>query len=899
MSPYLPFLISGLVIGSVYGLAGTGLVLTYKTSGVFNFAHGAIATISAYVFYELNVKHGWSWPLAALACVAVVGPVLGLAFERVARTLTGASLATKVASTIGVLLIVQAVIALTVDSAQTLIVPQFLPTHAFHVDGTQVTVAQLIVVGIALVATVGLYAFFRVTRLGVTMRAVVDDPDLLDLAGTSPARVRRAAWMIGVSFASASGVLLAPLLAQLNALNLTFLIVTAFGAAAIGAFTSIPLTYFGGLAIGVAQQLCTKQFSTGFFTGLSPGLPFIALFVVLLVLPRRKLVERSRIVARQKAFAVPARVQAVGGVALIGFLIYVPYSSFIGFHIDDWISGLAYLVLFMSLGLLVRTSGQVSLAHVSFMAIGACAMSHLAVGHHVPWAVALFVSGLIALPIGAVLSIPAIRLSGLYLALATFGFGILLQYMFYSEDFMFGSNAAALTVPRPHLSWLAIDSDKGYYYLVLGLAVLTTLFLVTVNRSRLGRLLRALADSPTGLSTSGTSVNVTRVLVFCMSAFLAAVAGALQGGATQQVSSDAYIPIESLIFFALIVICVGGEPWYAVMAAGLLIIGPTLGSLGNTPKAQNWFTLCFGLVALLYPLLASLPERLGLRRQRQPVHARHSAPADAAAAARRPPVPAGDLRVEAVRVAFGGLVAVDDVSLDVPTGRITGLIGPNGAGKTTTFNACSGLVQPSAGTITLDGSSLTNRGPSARARRGLGRTFQQMELFDSLTVHSNVALGMEGGLAGPNALSHLVSTPAQKVAVRTAADEAMTLCGITDLADRVVADLSTGQRRLVELARCLAGPFRVLLLDEPSSGLDGVETERFGEILKQVVAERGVGILLVEHDMSLVTAICDYIYVLDFGAPIFEGEPAAVMASSIVKSAYLGDDAVEEAVTSR
>jgi ABC-type branched-subunit amino acid transport system ATPase component len=376
------------------------------------------------------------------------------------------------------------------------------------------------------------------------------------------------------------------------------------------------------------------------------------------------------------------------------------------------------------------------------------------------------------------------------------------------------------------------------------------------------------------------------------------MAGALQGGATQQVSSDAYIPIESLIFFALIVICVGGEPWYAVMASALLVIGPTLGHLGNTPKAQSSFTLGFGLVALLYPVLATVPERLGLMRRPWTSPMTPSAGAEVARTAPRPPVPAGQLRVEAVRVAFGGLVAVDNVSLDVPTGRITGLIGPNGAGKTTTFNACTGLIPPNSGRITLDGLDLNRRGAASRARRGLGRTFQRMELFDSLSVRANVALGMEGGLAGPNALRHLVSTPSQKRVISNAADEALALCGLTSLSERTVADLSTGQRRLVELARCLAGPFRLLLLDEPSSGLDGVETERFGDILKQVVRERGIGILLVEHDMSLVTSICDYIYVLDFGEPIFEGEPAAVMASSVVKSAYLGGDEVETAVGS-
>jgi ABC-type branched-subunit amino acid transport system ATPase component len=221
------------------------------------------------------------------------------------------------------------------------------------------------------------------------------------------------------------------------------------------------------------------------------------------------------------------------------------------------------------------------------------------------------------------------------------------------------------------------------------------------------------------------------------------------------------------------------------------------------------------------------------------------------------------------------------------------LIGPNGAGKTTLFNACSGLVRPASGAVTFGGREISRQSVSARARHGLGRTFQQMELFDSLTVRENVALGAEARRAGPNALQHLTSLPGTARQVRRAASDALRECGLTSLAGRQVGSLSTGQRRLVELARALAGAHRILLLDEPSSGLDRVETARFGEILNRIVATRGVGILLVEHDITLVTAVCDYIYVLDFGELIFEGNAADVLASPVVQAAYLGEDEPE------
>ncbi|MDQ1497688.1 MAG: hypothetical protein QOI86_1028 [Actinomycetota bacterium] len=253
------------------------------------------------------------------------------------------------------------------------------------------------------------------------------------------------------------------------------------------------------------------------------------------------------------------------------------------------------------------------------------------------------------------------------------------------------------------------------------------------------------------------------------------------------------------------------------------------------------------------------------------------------------------LVVDGIEVRYGGLVAVQGVSLTAPEGRITGLIGPNGAGKTTIFNALSGLLQPYAGSISLFGADIVRQSPAARAQRGLGRTFQRMELFDSLTVFDNVALGREAGLAGRNPLRHLIGRPGDRSAAEQAAQNALQLCGLSDLAGRRAGSLSTGQRRLVELARTVAGDFRILLLDEPSSGLDAAETKRFGEILRRIVTDTGAGILLVEHDMALVMEVCQYLYVIDFGRPIFDGSPSEVAGSDIVRAAYLGTEAVEVA----
>jgi ABC-type branched-subunit amino acid transport system ATPase component len=221
-----------------------------------------------------------------------------------------------------------------------------------------------------------------------------------------------------------------------------------------------------------------------------------------------------------------------------------------------------------------------------------------------------------------------------------------------------------------------------------------------------------------------------------------------------------------------------------------------------------------------------------------------------------------------------------------------GLIGPNGAGKTTTFNACSGLVKPHHGGVWLFGEDVTHKRPAFRARHGLGRTFQLMELYDRLSVRENVAMGLEAKLAGSRLLGPIMSTAAERSEVAEATNHAMERCGIVHLADRRAGVLPSGQRRLVELARALAGNFRILLLDEPSSGLDEAETAAFGEVLRSVTEKDERGILLVEHDMSLVRTVCAYTYVLDFGKLITEGPTAEVLASDLVRDAYLGREVV-------
>ncbi len=899
MHELLPFIITGLVTGTVYGLAGTGLVLTFKTSGIFNLGHGAVLTASALLYYWATVTLKWDWKVGVVVAVVAGGPLMGLLIEAVARHLSRQSATMKIVGTVGLTVLVPSLcLFLYPKSNNGLKVPRFLPfgnraRYRWRVLDVNVFGDQLVIMGVAVFSVAALYALFRFTRLGASMRAAVDDPDLLDLQGINPVFVRRLAWCIGCTFAALSGVLILPTIG-FQAFTLTFLATYAFGAAAIGAFTSIPITFAGGLVIGIAQDISNHVIKNNKWTtldGLPTALPFVVLFVVLLVLPKHKLAPRSDAEARPPLrWQGPIELRLGTGVVVLGALALVP--QIVGTKLPWFTSGLCQAILMLSLGLLVKTSGQVSLCHATFAAIGAVAFSQFRVGMGMPWLVAMVLAALVCVPVGAIVALPSIRLHGIYLALATFGFGILVQRLFFPQTWMFFTFAGSRKVPAP----FGTTNKHAVYYLVLAALAITAIVIVLISQSRLGRVLRGMSETQTAVSTLGLSTNVTKVIVFCISAFIAGIAGVMYGVALTSVdgSTTAFQPFTSLVLIAVLALAPFSEPWYAVFAAITAVIpGYLTGS--RTPNVLN---ILFGFFAIMIamrgghpamsPRLQTVFNRFGRQRTRalplsdQPAHALVASTTRSSGEG---------LRVDELNVRFGGLVAVDGVTLTAPMGRITGLIGPNGAGKTTTFNACSGINRNVHGKVSLHDRHINDRGAPARARLGLGRTFQRMELCDSLTVFDNVSLGAECPSAGARIVGQIVASPAERHLILSATAQALELCGIGHLADQQAGALSTGERRLVELARCLAGPFDVLLLDEPSSGLDRDETARFGEVLERVVAERGCGILLVEHDMSLVMRVCAYIYVLDFGRMVFHGTPAEVASSDIVRAAYLGSEA--------
>ena len=451
MNLYLPFIVIGLATGAAYGLAGIGLVLTYKTSGIFNFGYGAVAALIVFVFYLLYVDYSVPWPFAAAISLFVFAPLVGLVLELLARSLEDASETIKVVATVGLILIVTS-IGMLWQGLNAPTFPNFLSLTTVRIFDVYITYEQIILFVFSAVMAGVLYWFFRATRFGIVMRGVVDNPQLVSMSGDDPVRVRRWAWIIGSVFAGMAGLMLAPT-HLLDGVTLTTIVFAAFGAAAIGSFSNLPMTFVGGLIVGVAAAMASKYAATiSWMGGLPPALPFVVLFVVLVIVPRRWLATNrlTRVMQAHRSYHAPVRVRIGAGAIAIALLALVPVLQ--SGYVAVWSQALIDVILFLSLGLLVKRSGQISLCQLAFAAVGAAAFGHFAGQDGMPWLLALVLSTLVAIPVGALIAIPAVRVSGVYLALATLGFGILFEQVFYTRNWMFGLSTLGLPAPRPQVS---------------------------------------------------------------------------------------------------------------------------------------------------------------------------------------------------------------------------------------------------------------------------------------------------------------------------------------------------------------------------------------------------------------------------------------------------------------
>jgi ABC-type branched-subunit amino acid transport system permease subunit len=383
----------------------------------------------------------------------------------------------------------------------------------------------------------------------------VDNAPLVGLGGTSPILVRRLAWIIGSCFVSVSGMLLAPDVG-VDVNTLTLLVISAFGAAAIGAFNNLPLTFVGGVGLGVASSVMAYKTATvdsHLVQGLYTNLPFIVLVIALIAYPRRYLIERGvervRRLRPAPVYSFPVRAATV--IAGLALAAVIPFM--VGAKINAYSVGLCYVVIFAGLALVLWTSGQVPLGQMAFAAIGASTFAHVQ-QHGTPWLLGLLLSGLALIPIAAMLAVLALRLSGVYLAVLTFGFGILIERLFFTTSLMFGESNVS-EVGRPRLFGLGTDSDKGYYFAILAVTLVCLALIAVVRTSRLGRLLRGFGDSPAAVRAHGANTTVMGVMVFCVSAFVSGIAGALLAGVTGSAAGGSFGFTISLTMIAVLLAC--------------------------------------------------------------------------------------------------------------------------------------------------------------------------------------------------------------------------------------------------------------------------------------------------------------------------------------------------------
>ena len=596
-------------------------------------------------------------------------------------------------------------------------------------------------------------------------------------------------------------------------------------------------------------------------------------------------------------------------------------------------SACVYVILLAGLDLVVGYSGDVSVGHAGLFAVGAYTSAILVSKLHWPWLATVPAAMALTAVFGLALGVPALRLSGPYLAVATIAFGIIVQTIINESVELTNGTQGIRDIPRLRFAGLNLDGNNFYYlaYPVMLLALLGKHRLVT---SYWGRAFEALKENGLAAECSGISRYRFKLAAFVLSAVLAGLAGALFIHITRYCGPETFTLTLSILF--LIMLIFGGTRSIAGNILGALVAVYLPDFLLHAPEVRlgpdtvvqfaAYQQLFFG-VLLLFTLFF-LPGGVvglfrGAARRFLPAGLRPGRPGDTHGpespdAARRAAAPlgvqalylrplpaAGDatappmLATEALTIRFGGLTAVNKLELDVRPGEVHALIGPNGSGKSTTVNLLSGVYRPTSGRILFAGQPTAGLVPDRISRAGIARTFQNVALFGDMTVLDNVVVGLHHTFQKVGLLGVLLATPRarrEERAARARAQLLLDFVGLGDLAAERARNLPYGRQRLLEIARALAQDPALILLDEPAAGLTSGEIEDVDAIIRRIKAA-GLSILLIEHHMDLVMNVSDRITVLDFGQKIAAGPPAQIQRDARVISAYLGAPAEELGAT--
>mgnify|MGYP001161343705 FL=1 len=924
---YISFGLIGLGGGALIAVCAMGLVVTYKGTGFINFAIGAMAAWGVYIYDELrrtgdlilpvvglpdrvNVSAPMSF-LPAFVVGVVVVVVLGLlAHVLVFRSLRNAPALAKVVASVGVMLFLQALLILKFGS-DARVAPAVLPTDWVEAGGLSVPSDRLILAGIAVVFAVLVGAYFKFTRLGWATRAAAENQRSAALARLSPQFLAGTTWVIAGAMTSAMAILSAQT-GSLQPINYTLLVVPALAAALLGQFTSLGVACFAGLSIVALQAELTFLQTKSWFpdwagVGLTDAVPFVIVIVALYLigpnLPGRGGVKADPLPEVGRPTLRPGVILLAVGVGVAALVLTEGSTRF------GVVTSMIISIIALSLVVLTGFVGQISLAQAAIA--GASGFFVAKIGTGLPFPLSMLAAASFAAIVGVIIGIPALRLRGIQLAVVTLAGAVAVERFVFRNPAITGARE---TIPDPELFGLNLAVREGriltrleFGLMVLMVLLLVVLAVVNLARSGTGRRFLAVRSNERAAASVGVSLFVTKTVAFAISSFIAGLGGALIGYSRGQLSPASFTVFVGLSF--LVFAYIGGITRISgALIAGLfaplgilyVILDRLLDNLGDL---DEYYLLLSGLAVIMVSIVNPsgiagriVPRVTAALRERLPATALSTAPERGGADhVVRPEHHVGTnsgLEVSDLGIRYGGVVAVDRVSLGVPGGSIVGLIGPNGGGKTSLINGVSGFAAATGG-VEVDGRRIDADAPHVRTQHGLIRTWQSIELFDDLTVGENCQVAAEHGSF---ATALLDCVRPGRTAESDEVERALSLMGLSQLSHERPASLSRGLRNRVGVARALAGDPKVLLLDEPAAGLDTAETTAFGACLRDVAAT-GVGVLLVDHDMGLILDVCDFVYVLDFGRIIASGTPEEVRDDPIVIKAYLGGNAREPEVT--
>jgi ABC-type branched-subunit amino acid transport system ATPase component/branched-subunit amino acid ABC-type transport system permease component len=895
----LTFVLIGIGTGSLYAMVAQGLVLIFRGSGIVNFAHGAFVLFGAYTYYNLHEHIGASLWLCMLTSVAATA-LLGVLTQVVVLTpMRRASSLARLIVTLGVLVTIQAAAVVTYGD-RSLVVRSLLPTHSVELlPGSRVGADRIVIFVVGLVLTAVLWAVFRFTPYGRVTAAVAQNPRTAATLGHSPDLIAAVNWGVGGAIAGLAGALIGPI-TNLEPINLPLIVLPALAAALIGGFSSFPLAFVAAVLIGVAESLMALHVNQ---PGVSQSIPFLVVMVVLMV-RGRGLPLRSFLLDRLPGVG-DGRIRIVPAAAVVALAAVLLNQS------DDLASyftvTLTMAILCLSVTLVTGYAGQVSLAQIILGGVGAFVAAKVSADHGVAFLPAILLAVAVTIFVGALVGVPALRLRGINLAIVGLGLSVTVFGLVLSND-RFSGGVDGLTPDSPTILGWDIDPflyPRRYATVCLVALVLVVLVVANVRRGAVGRRLLAVRSSERAAASLGVNVYLCKLYAFSLSAGIAAFGGVLFAFMQPVVLTGQFGVMASVnLVTATVVGGVGSIPGAIVGAT--LISGGVGTWLLNLLGVQTWLPLIGGLSVLLVlrsdqgglvdlnvglyrDVRDGLKRRLGRSGEdTSALLARGQVVKPARQDRRDQPslrVSPRTLRVQDIGVRYGGVVALDDVSLTVRPGTVHGVIGPNGAGKTTLVDALTGFTDVVSGSIRLDDETLNGRSPKTRSRRGLRRSFQSVELFTGLTARENIAVGCDEGRRWS-----FLTAPfwAERPTLSEAAEVAVARFDLGPVLDQPVESLSFGERRLVAIARAVASAPSVILLDEPASGLGDHESAELAELVRSLADDWGMAVLLVEHNIDVVLSVCDEVTVLREGRFLRHGTPDEIAGDPVVIDAYLG-----------